>query len=154
RWARARRQGEMRRCGGENREPETEQERHHNAHLTANTQIAPPSGTSGYWPGNTSFSCACMPAESTPQPDCTATYCLPSMANDVGWPMIPELVGNSHSSFPVVASNAWNFRSFVPPVNTRPPPVASIGPQFGDVGYLCVHARLPVSTFHAWTSPT
>ena len=40
--------------------------------------------------------------------------------------MIPELVGNFHSSFPLLASNAWNSRSFVPPENTSPPPVASI----------------------------
>src|SRR5262249_11128058 len=59
-----------------------------------------------------------------------------------------------HSSLPLAASKAWNIRSLVPPLNTRPPPVASIGPQFGDRGYSCVHTRVPVSTFHAWTSPT
>src|ERR1700682_1392371 len=95
-----------------------------------------------------------MPWESTPQPDCTATYCVPSIMNDVGWPMMPGLVGNSHASLPVEASNAWNLRSLVPPVNTNPPPVASIGPQLGDVGYWWVHTRLPVSTFNACTSPT
>ena len=47
-----------------------------------------------------------MPRESPPQPDSTATYCLPSIVNDVGGATIPELVGNSHSSFPVAASNA------------------------------------------------
>src|SRR4029077_2434595 len=132
---RTRRRREMRRPRSEQPEQDGENRRH----LTANTQIAPPSGTSGYWPGNMPFSCACMPAESTPHPDCTAMYCLPSTANDVGWPMTPELVGNSHSSLPVAASNAWNLRSLVPPVNTRPPPVASIGPQFGEFAYLCVH---------------
>ena len=80
-------------------------------------------------------------------------YCRPSTLNDEGWPTMPELVGNSQSSLPVAASNAWNFRSFVPPLNTTPPPVASIGPQFCDVAYACVHTRLPVSTFHACTSP-
>ena len=41
----------------------------------------------------------------------------------------------------------------VPPLNTRPPPVASIDPQLGDFGKLCFHASMPVSTFHACTSP-
>src|SRR5579872_331985 len=99
------------------------------------------------------FNCVCIPAESTPQPDWTATYCLPSSMKVEGCPMMPELVGNSHSSAPVVASKAWNFLSFVPPVNTRPPPVASIGPQFCEFAYGCVHTFLPVSTFHACTSP-
>src|SRR5206468_4245640 len=73
--------------------------------------------------------------------------------NDVGGPVMPELVGNSHKSLPLDASNAWNMRSFVPPVKTRPPPVASIGPQFWDFAYVWVHTRVPVSTFHACTSP-
>ena len=59
-----------------------------------------------------------MATASTPHPDCTATYCLPSTINDTGWPVMPELVGNCHRSFPVFASNAWNIRSFVPPVKT------------------------------------
>ena len=80
-------------------------------------------------------------------------YCLPSTINEDAGPMMPELVGYSHISFPVDASKAWNMRSFVPPVNTSPPPVASIGPQFCDEGYVWVHTRLPVSTFQACTSP-
>src|SRR3954466_12013377 len=116
--------------------------------------MAPPSGTSGKSPGRSAFNCVSIPCESTPHPDCTATYWRPPARNDVGGPMIPEWVGNRHSSFPLLASNAWNSRSFVPPENTRPPPVASIGPQLGDVAYVCVHTRLPVSTFHACTSPT
>src|SRR6185295_2809793 len=115
--------------------------------------MAPPSGTSGNLPGNASLRRVCIPRESIPQPDCTAMYCLPLAMNDEGWPMIPELVGKSHISLPVDASNAWNLRSLVPPLNTRPPAVASIGPQVGDVAYWCVHTRLPVSTFHACTSP-
>src|SRR5688572_3265693 len=67
--------------------------------------------------------------------------------------MMPELVGNSHRSFPEPASKAWNIRSDVPPLSTSPPPVASIGPQFEDRGYVCVQARVPVSTFQACTSP-
>ena len=74
--------------------------------------------------------------------------------NDDGWPMMPELVGNSHNTAPLDASNARNIRSLVPPLKTSPPPVASIGPQFADAAKLCVHTRLPVSTFHACTSPT
>jgi hypothetical protein len=34
---------------------------------------------------------------------------------------------------PVAASNAWIFRSLVPPLNTNPPAVASTDPQFGLV---------------------
>ena len=73
---------------------------------------------------------ACIVLESIPQPDCTAMYCLPSTLNEDGWPMIPELVGNSHNNFPLAASNAWNMRSLVPPLNTSPPAVATMGPQF------------------------
>ena len=47
-------------------------------HFTAKTQIAPPCGTSGYWPGKIRFMRACIFAGSTPQPDWTAMYCLPS----------------------------------------------------------------------------
>ena len=43
-------------------------------YFTAKTQIDPPSGTSGYLPGNVAFRRPCMARESTPQPDCTATY--------------------------------------------------------------------------------
>src|SRR4029450_4677872 len=100
---------------------------------TPNIHTAPPSGTSGYSPGNNRLRAACMPRESPPQPVSTGTYCLPLTGNDGGGPTIPELVGNSHSSFPVVASNAWNLRSLVPPVKTSPPPVTSIEPQFGDL---------------------
>ena len=52
----------------------------------------------------------------------------------VGGARMPELVGNSHKSLPVAASNAWIFRSLVPPLNTKPPLVASMAPQFSDVG--------------------
>ena len=75
-------------------------------HFTANTQMAPPSGTSGYSPGNSVFNRACMARESMPQPDWTATYCLPSTINDDGCPIMPEFVGNSHKSWPVDASKA------------------------------------------------
>src|SRR3954466_16056319 len=111
---------------------------------SANTHTVPPSGTSGYLPGKMAFSRPCMDRESIPHPDCTATYWRPSIENVDGWPMMPDEVANSHNSLPVSASNAWNLRSFVPPLNTSPPPVASIGPQFGDSGYTCVHTRLPV----------
>src|SRR5688572_6048131 len=95
----------------------------------------------------------CIARASMPHPDCTAMYCLPPTLNDVGCPMIPELVVHSHNTLPLAASNARNLRSLVPPLNTRPPPVASIGPQLADEGKLCVQTRLPVSTFHACTSP-
>src|SRR6187455_2144234 len=67
--------------------------------------------------------------------------------------MTPEVVGYSHTTFPVRASNARNMRSEVPPPKTSPPPVASSGPQFDDLAKVWVHARVPVSTFHACTSP-
>src|SRR5687768_14834594 len=73
--------------------------------------------------------------------------------NDVGCPMMPELVGYSHNTLPVEASNARNSRSFVPPLNTSPPPVVSIGPQFAEDVNVCVQTRAPVSTCQACTSP-
>src|SRR5215471_9143103 len=122
-------------------------------YFTANTQTAPPCGTSGNSPGRPRFMTPCIPTGSTPQPDCTAMYCFPSTENEVGWLVIPEFVGNCQRSFPFFASKAWKYRSFVPPLNTRPPAVASIGPQFIELGYMCVHIFLPVSTSQACTSP-
>src|SRR4051794_7380932 len=63
----------------------------------ANTQTAPPSGTSGYWPGKRRFSVACIPRESPPQPECTAMYCFPSTRKEVGGARMPDVVGYSHS---------------------------------------------------------
>src|SRR6267378_848439 len=123
-----------------------------NRHFTANTQTAPPCGTSGYWPGKIRFMRVCIFAGSTPQPDCTAIYCLPSTWNDTGTAATPEPVGNSHRTLPVLASNARNMRSLVPPANSNPPPVASTGPQLND-GKLVVHTFLPVSRFQACSSP-
>src|SRR5205809_5632390 len=117
--------------------------------MTANTHTAPPCGTSGNSPGRPLFKTFCIPTGSTPHPDCTAMYCLPSIANDVGWLVMPELVGNCQRSFPVFASNAWKYRSLVPPLNTNPPDVASIGPQFSESRYMWVQTFLPVSTSDA-----
>src|SRR5437899_6203496 len=122
-------------------------------YLSANTQTTPPSGTWGNVPGMILLNSDCMVRESMPQPDCTATYCLPSTRNDTGWPMMPELVGYCHSTAPFVASNARNSRSCVPPLNPSPPPVASVGPQFDVIPRLRVQTLAPVSTFHACTSP-
>src|SRR4029453_13082857 len=97
-------------------------------YLTHNTQITPPSGTSGKWPGFTPLIRDSMDRASCPQPDTTAMYCLPSSMNEDGGAYTPEFVGNSHNTSPVDASNARNSRSFVPPLNTRPPPVVRIGP--------------------------
>src|ERR1043166_6333670 len=121
-------------------------------YFTANTQIEPPCGTSGYLPGNSRLSRPCMRAASTPQPDWTAMYCLPSTWNETGTPLTPEAVGDSPRIFPVLASNARNMRSLVPPANRSPPPVASTGPQFCD-GSLVVHTRLPASRSQACSSP-
>src|SRR5436190_16464716 len=125
----------------------------HPTYLTAKTQTAPPSGTSGNFPGTRRLRRACMARASIPHPDWTATYCLPPTWNDDGCPMMPELVGNSHSTAPFAASKARKSRSFVPPLKTSPPPVASIGPQFADAANVCVQMRCPVWTFHACTSP-
>src|SRR4051812_8035427 len=119
----------------------------------ANTHTVPPSGTSGNSPGRMAFSRVCIARASMPHPDCTATYWRPFRLNDDGWPMTPELVGYSHRTCPVRASNARNMRSDVPPPKTSPPPVASNGPQFADLANGWVHTRAPVSTFHACTSP-
>ena len=42
-----------------------------------------------------------MRCASTPQPDCTAIYCLPSTAKELGTAVIPELVPICHSTLPV-----------------------------------------------------
>src|SRR5258708_24976397 len=115
--------------------------------------MAPPCGTSGYFPGNNRFSPLCIRAASTPQPDCTAIYCVPSTSNDTGTPFTPEMVGYCQRTSPVLASNARNRRSLVPPENKRSPPVASTGPQFCD-GSFVVHTRLPLSRSQACSSPT
>src|SRR5262245_66392004 len=83
---------------------------------SAKTHTAPPSGTSGYSPGKSRFRVACIPRESPPHPEWTAMYCFPSTRNEVGGAKISDVVGNSHSSLPVVESNELLFRSFVTPV--------------------------------------
>lgn len=45
---------------------------------SANTQITPPCGTCTSYPGMMPRRTSCLRSASTPQPDCTATYCLPS----------------------------------------------------------------------------
>src|SRR5207245_11387538 len=97
--------------------------------LSANTHTTPPWGTSVLVPRKVS-SRACIRWASMPQPDCTATYCTPSTANELGTPVIPEFVLYSQSGVPVLASNARKLRSLVPPRKTSPPPVVRIGPQF------------------------
>ena len=49
---------------------------------------------------------ACIARESMPKPDCTATYCVPPTLKVDAGAIIPELVGNSHNTWPVVALNA------------------------------------------------
>src|SRR5690242_17460150 len=99
---------------------------------SANTHTDPPSGIGGTSPGNKRASVLTSPPASWPQPASTTMYCFPFTEKEVGGASAPELSGNSHSSLPVDASKAWNLRSAVPPLNTSPPPVASIDPQFGD----------------------
>src|SRR5262245_21791522 len=95
----------------------------------------------------------CILAGSTPQPDCTAMYCLPSTWNETGTAATPEAVGNSHRILPLLASKARNLRSLVPPANNSPPPVASDAPQLND-GMLVVQTFLPLSMSQACISPT
>src|SRR5437763_16816455 len=96
---------------------------------------------------------ACILAGSTPQPDWTAMYCLPSTWNETGTAAIPDDVGNSQRIFPDLASKARNMRSLVPPANSSPPPVASAAPQLND-GMFVVQTFFPVSTSQACISPT
>jgi hypothetical protein len=48
-------------------------------------------------------------------------------------PVTPELVRNSHRLLPFAASKARKKRSFVPPANRTPPPVARTGPHSGEL---------------------
>src|SRR5262249_29828185 len=121
-------------------------------HFTAKTWTVPPCGTSGYLPGKIRFMRACILAGSTPQPDCTAMYCLPSTWNDTGTAATPDGAGYSRRILPVLAWKARNRRSLVPPANRTPPPVASTGPQLND-GRLVVHTFFPVSISQACSSP-
>src|SRR5262245_11561429 len=72
----------------------------------AKTQIEPPSGTGGYSPGKPRLRVDCIPAESPPQPETTATYCFPSTRKVVGGARMPDGVGASQRSFPLEALNA------------------------------------------------
>jgi len=53
-------------------------------YFTAKTQMTPPSGTSGKFPGDTALMRDCIERASCPQPETTAMYCLPSTMNDDG----------------------------------------------------------------------
>jgi len=114
--------------------------------LTANTQTAPPCGTSGYWPGKIRSCAVCIFAGSTPQPDCTAIYCCAVDLERYWHRGNARAVGNSHSTLPVLASNARNMQVVVPPANSKPPPVAEDRTQLND-GMLVVPYLLPVSRF-------
>src|SRR4051812_25261572 len=121
----------------------------------ANTQTAPPCGTSPSkpCPGNCRARLVWMPAPSPPQPTLSARYCLPSTMNVDGGATTPELTGYSQSILPVLASNAWILRSAVPPLNTRPPAVARTPPQLTVLPRPVVHTFCCVSTFQACSSP-
>src|SRR5262249_2056744 len=57
-----------------------------------------------------------------PLPVVTPMYCLPLMLNDIGKPCTEVARRVSHSTFPVLTSNALNLRSRSP-ANTTPPAV-------------------------------
>src|SRR5262245_66468652 len=73
-------------------------------YFTANTQIEPPCGTSGYLPGKIRFMRDCIFAGSTPQPDCTAMYCLPSTWKETGTAATPDPARTSQRITPAEAS--------------------------------------------------
>src|SRR3989454_6612989 len=56
---------------------------------------------------------------------------------------MPEFVVNCHNTFPVPASKARKFRSFVPPAKTSPPAVVTIPPPVHRVGELVTPRPLP-----------
>jgi hypothetical protein len=85
-------------------------------HGTANTYTAPPSGPR-VLTGEEAIQPVVHAAGVAAHPLCTARYCLPFTEN-VGGATMPDVVTNSHNSFPVDASNAWILESLVPPVNT------------------------------------
>src|SRR5262245_43737744 len=80
-------------------------------YFTEYNQIAPPRGAFEYFPGKNRFMQDSTFAGSTPQPDWTAIYCLPSTSNNTGTAATPDPVGNSHRILPVLASKARNMRS-------------------------------------------
>src|SRR5215813_1233836 len=82
----------------------------------ANVHTEPPSGRSGS---------PRRPEVDPPSPESTVTYCLPFFVQVIGWALMPEPARNSHSVSPVSASSAMNSPVCLP-VNSRPPPVASI----------------------------
>ena len=69
---------------------------------------------------------SCVPVDpaTSDEPVVTATYCLPPTANVTGKPLTgaPRLI--SHSTLPVLSSNALK-RPLASPPKTRPPPVAT-----------------------------
>src|SRR2546430_15952124 len=74
----------------------------------------------------------------TPPPAATATYCLPSIANDIGEEKTEAPHWKCHSTLPEAASSAMKFPS-ASPVNTSPPAVESTPAQVGEV---CFHSHL------------
>jgi len=76
----------------------------------------PPCGTSGYWPGRSGSLRVCIfagfDAPAGLQP---AIYSCRRPGKRYRTAATPEPVGNSHSTLPVLASNARNMRSLVPP---------------------------------------
>ena len=61
--------------------------------------------------------------------------------------MMPELVGCSHNTFPFFVSNARNISRGAG--KHKPAAGGQDRSQLADFANMCVHTRLPVSTFHA-----
>src|SRR5690349_12079194 len=78
------------------------------------------------------------PNANSADPAATATYCLPSMAKDIGDAKTDAPHWKCHSTLPEAASSAMKFPS-ASPVNTSPPAVDSAPAQLGEV---CFHSHL------------
>src|SRR5438477_4148562 len=91
------------------------------------------------------------PNANSADPAATATYCLPSIANDTGDAKTDAPHWKCHSTLPEAASSAMKFPS-ASPVNTRPPAVDSTPGHVGDAGLHSV-LSLPVAGSCAREAP-
>src|SRR6267378_3727301 len=84
-------------------------------------------------------------------PAATATYCLPSIANDIGDEYTDAPHWKCHSALPEAASSAMKFPS-ASPVKISPPAVESTPDHVGD-GCFHSHFIFPVSGSMARSAP-
>src|SRR5262249_2984789 len=91
------------------------------------------------------------PNTNNADPAAIATYCFPSIANDIGLARIAAPSCTSQSGLPVSASRAKKFPSSLL-AKTRLPAVDNT-PASGGVRTLNSHFGLPVAASHALTAP-